>query len=182
MEPADIISKYYDPQSHLFRILTDHSRAVADKAVAVAGKMKDASLDIGFIYEAAMLHDIGIIFTNTPVLDCHGKAPYVCHGYLGRKLLEREKLPEHGLVCERHVGVGLTREEIVSRRLPLPPREMVPVSIEEQIVCYADKFFSKDGRGDSKPRSVDEVIRRLSRYGKKHADIFVRWMSIFGTD
>jgi hypothetical protein len=53
--------------------------------------------------------------------------------------------PELALVCERHIGVGISIAEIQHHNLPLPSRDMIPVSIEEQLICYSDKFFSKNG-------------------------------------
>ncbi|MEZ4602993.1 MAG: hypothetical protein R2861_06175 [Desulfobacterales bacterium] len=37
-------------------------------------------------------------------------------------------------------------DEIQTHHLPLPLRSMVPVTLEEEIICYADKFFSKKGK------------------------------------
>ena len=59
-----------------------------------------------------MLHDIGIFLTHAPQIGCHGDKPYICHGYLGRELLEKEGFPRHAIVCETHVGVGLTIADI----------------------------------------------------------------------
>jgi len=42
-----------------------------------------------------------------------------------------EGYPKHGLVCERHTGTGITLEMIIKNNLPLPHRDMVPVSMEE---------------------------------------------------
>ena len=95
--------------------------------------------------EAAMLHDIGIFLTHAPSLGCNGPHPYLKHGHLGCKLLEKEGLPKHALVCERHVGVGITRKDVLDHKLPLPAKDMLPLSLEEKIICYADKFFSKNG-------------------------------------
>jgi len=55
---------------------------------------------LGFIEEAALLHDIGIFNTNLPKIGCYGRHPYISHGYLGRELLENEGLAAHALVCE----------------------------------------------------------------------------------
>jgi uncharacterized protein len=44
-------------------------------------------------------------------------------------------------ICERHTGSGLTAEEIVSGGLPLPERDFLPETLEEKIICLADKFF-----------------------------------------
>ncbi len=59
-----------------------------------------------------MLHDIGIFLTNAPHIGCYGDKPYICHGYLGREILDKEGLPGHAMVCERHVGAGLTVTDI----------------------------------------------------------------------
>lgn len=90
-----------------------------------------------------MLHDIGIFRTDTDGIHCFGTYPYICHGYLGSELVAAEGFPKHALVCERHTGAGLSLQSILEQNLPVPHREMVPLSLEEQIICFADKFFSK---------------------------------------
>ena len=90
-----------------------------------------------------MLHDIGIGLCEAPQLHCSGTEPYLAHGVLGRQLLEKEGLGLHALVCERHTGAGITAEEIREGGLPLPVRDYLPVSLEEKIICVADKFYSK---------------------------------------
>ena len=135
--------------------------------------------DLDFIKEAAILHDIGIFKTNSPNLGCTGKYPYVCHGYLGRKILENKGLPIHGLVCERHVGVGISAEDIKRYHLPLPHRNMVPISIEEQIICYADKFYSKNGKTGVDEKSVEDILSALRGYGPEKAARFQSWMRLF---
>ena len=180
MNPLDIINEFYNPGSKTYKILVQHGQAVARKAVAAAEKVPHLKPDLDFIQEAAMLHDIGIFLTDTPKLDCHGKHPYVCHGYLGRELLVNNGLPIHALVCERHVGVGITAAEIERHCLPLPMRNMVPVSIEEQIICYADKFFSKKSRSVTKEKPVEEILRKLERYGADKVTTFQSWIKLFG--
>ena len=56
-----IINKYYPEDNELRHILLVHSRAVADKALAIADRHPELLLDRQFIEEAAMLHDIGIV-------------------------------------------------------------------------------------------------------------------------
>jgi uncharacterized protein len=166
MDPLDIIKIYYPADSRAFDILVRHGRQVARKALQVAERIADLRPDLEFIAQAALLHDIGICLTHAPSLDCTGKYPYLCHGYLGRKLLEKENLGQHALVCERHVGVGICAEEIQRLKLPLPVRDMLPVSIEEQIICYADKFFSKNGERTDRQKTLAEVIDSLRPYGQ----------------
>ncbi|NNF97795.1 MAG: phosphohydrolase [Desulfobacteraceae bacterium] len=179
--PLAIISQYFEPDSRSYGIVTAHGRQVAEKAVGIARNMPAESLDLVLISEAAMLHDIGIFMTHTPTLDCSGKYPYICHGYLGRKLLEKHGIHKHALVCERHVGVGISKDEIRQLNLPLPEREMIPVTMEEKIICYADKFFSKSGSASSREKSVDEVIATLERYGRDKVERFMEWHECFKT-
>lgn len=176
MEPLEIIKKFYSPSSKAFTILVNHSKAVAEKALRIAQRF---NVDRRFIYESAMLHDIGIFMTNTPKFDCHGSYPYIAHGYLGREILDKEGFPKHALVCERHTGVGITKEEIIIKNLPLPPRDMVPVTLEEKIIAYADKFFSKESNGSVRLRTVDEIIKDLSKYGEEKVRIFKEWLELF---
>jgi uncharacterized protein len=179
MNPLDIIAEFYEPGTKSYQILVKHGRQVTDKAVEAALCVSHLEPNLNFIKEAAMLHDIGIYETNTPELGCTGKHPYVCHGYLGRKILDDIGLPIHGLVCERHVGVGISSEEIRRYHLPLPQRDMVPISIEEQIICYADKFYSKNGKTDGDEKSVEDILNALCRYGPEKTARFQSWIHLF---
>jgi uncharacterized protein len=180
MKPIDIINEFYKPGSLAHGILVTHSAAVANKAIDAAKRVSALNPDCLFIEEAAMLHDIGIFYTNAPSLGCTGNYPYVSHGYLGRKLLEDKGLPRHALVCERHVGVGLTLDEIQRHGLPLPERDAVPITIEEQIVCYADKFFSKKSNQNGKEQSVKTVLKTIEKYGQDKVARFLSWVDLFG--
>jgi uncharacterized protein len=168
--------------SKAYNILIKHGRQVANRALKIAGRVAHLKPDQTFLEQAAQLHDIGIFLTNSPELGCFGKNSYVEHGYLGRKILEKMGLPAHGLVCERHVGVGMTQEDIRQQSLPLPARDMVPVSIEEQIICYADKFYSKNGQNTDKEKSVDEIVDSLKRYGQDKVARFQAWVEMFEGD
>lgn len=178
MNPEDLLAKYF-PAEALPLFLT-HSRLVARKAVLTAGNHPAASeLDIGFIEEAAMLHDIGVALTSAPGLGCHGKAPYILHGIIGREILEREGLPRHGLVCERHIGVGLTVADIRGQNLPLPLRDMVPVTTEEKIVAFADLFFSKKPDILTVEKPLEQVKRELARFGPGKVETLEGWLAEF---
>lgn len=165
MNPIDIISKYYDVDSEAYRILVTHSRSVTDKALQIARQHPEMNLDIPFITQAAMLHDVGVFMCNAPEIDCHGEADYICHGYLGAELMNKEGYPTHALVCERHTGTGIALEEVIKRDLPLPHRDMLPVTPEEQLICFADKFYSKTKL--DKEKSIDKIRKGLSKYGEK---------------
>ena len=179
MNPVDIINEYYKPGSETYAMLLGHGKSVARKALDAAAKVPNLNPDITFIQEAAMLHDIAIFMTDAPELCCTGKHPYVCHGYLGREILENKGLFKHAMVCERHVGVGITAEEIRHYELPLPARDMVPISIEEQIICFADKFFSKNGLSMETEKPVEEILGNLAHYGPDKVKTFESWLALF---
>lgn len=165
MDALDIISRYYAPGSLAYNMLIAHSEMVVSKCLEIAANIRYPAPDITFLKEAAMLHDIGIFLTKAPDIGCYGDLDYICHGYLGRDLLEREGLPMHALVCERHVGVGLTIRDITDWNLPLPARDMLPVTLEEKIICYADKFYSKKPDALCSEKTLEEVREYIRRYG-----------------
>jgi uncharacterized protein len=180
MNPVEIIGRFFPPESKAYRILIEHGRQVAGKALDAAARVAHLEPDRGFIHSAAMLHDVGICLTCSPDLDCHGSEPYIRHGVLGRDIMDSLGHPRHALVCERHVGAGISAADIRRFGLPLPERDMLPVSIEEQIICYADKFFSKNGSRAAREKSVGEIVDQLSRYGAGQAERFIRWADLFG--
>ena len=133
--------------------------------------------DLRFIEEAAMLHDIGVCKTVAPEIFCDGDKAYSCHGYLGSEMILKEGYPLHALVCERHTGTGLSLKYIEENNIPVPHRDMLPVSIEEQIICFADKFYSKTHLG--KERSVRTARAKLEKYGEETVFRFDNWCKMF---
>jgi uncharacterized protein len=80
-------------------------------------------------------------------------------------------------VAERHTGTGLTLKQILERDLPVPHRDMIPVSIEEKIVCFADKFYSKTNPEDEK--TIEQAERSLAKFGEEGVMIFREWCRLF---
>lgn len=179
MDPIKLLQKYYNVNTLTYQLLIEHGHAVMQKALFIAHKLNNIDIDIQFIKEAAILHDIGVYDTYKPEIGCNGKYDYVCHGYLGREILEKEGLIRHALVAERHVGVGITIDEIMEKKLPLPLRNMIPLSIEEKIICYADKFFSKIPGMTMKERTIEEIEKTLEKYGLSKVNIFRKWNDLF---
>lgn len=177
MNPIDIIKKYYKESTPLYNIIVSHSIDVTNKALEIAHKHPYLQIDTQFVSEAAMLHDIGIYLTNAPSIECYGDKPYIAHGYLGSELMQKEGYPRHALVCERHTGAGLTLNEIIEQDLPLPHRDMMPISIEEQVICFADCFYSKTHLGEEK--KVKLVREKLSKFGNRSAVQFDAWCELF---
>jgi uncharacterized protein len=177
MDPFSMIDKYYPDDNRLRQILVLHSVAVKNKALWIVDHHPELNADRNFVAEAAMLHDIGIFLTDAPSICCTGTEPYIRHGYLGAELMRKEGLPRHALVCERHTGAGLSLEEIERQQLPVPHKDMLPVSIEEQIICFADKFFSKTNLEQEK--TVERACNSLLKYGDDGVVRFKKWCESF---
>ena len=170
MEPLKIIDEYYEAGSPIYDILVTHSRFVAQKALEIAEMHPEMHLDKKFIYEAAMLHDLGVFDTNAPKIYCFGKLPYICHGSIGSSILIKMGYEKHALVCERHTGTGLTLEEILKNNYPIPHRNMLPETLEEKLICFADKFYSK--KKLNKEKSIDKIKTGLAKHGNDSVERF----------
>jgi len=162
-----IIDKYYASNPELKQILLAHSIQVRDRALAIVDAhpewVEQGLVDREFVEEAAMLHDIGVFYCDAPRIHCNGSYSYIEHGYLGAELLRREGLPKHADVAERHTGTGLSEEQIIREAIRIPVKDYSPRTLEEKIVCYADKFYSKTHLGEEKPMA--KIRQHLWRYG-----------------
>lgn len=163
MEYIPIIYKYYPEDDELRRLLLKHSRQVADRALLICDRHKELPVDRQFIEEAAMLHDIGVFRCHAPSIHCHGTEPYIRHGQIGGELLRAEGFPRHARVAERHTGTGLSGWE--------------PETLEEQIICYADKFYSKSN--PDHVRTVLETAQSLEKFGADGVKLFLSWAERF---
>lgn len=176
-----IISKYCAGNAELQQILLTHSRQVADRALAILSKhpewVESGEIDPVFVEEAAMLHDIGVVLCDAPRIYCFGKHAYIEHGYLGAEILRQEGLPKHAAVAERHTGTGIDVEQIIREKLPIPIQDYTPRTLEEQLICYADKFYSKTKLGQDKPMS--KIRLHLWKYGSETVARFDKMQSLF---
>ena len=173
LDPEAIITRFYPAGSLTRDLLLRHGELVGHKALEILDRAPWLDADREFVIQAAVLHDIGIGMTRCPELGCTGTLPYVCHGVEGRTILDKLGLKKsHGLVCERHGGVGISADQAVRQKLPLPARDMFPLSVEERLICYADKFFSKTDNGRHE-KTIDEITAGLARYEAGYADRFL---------
>ena len=177
MDYNRIIQKYYNGNPELLNILLRHSKAVANKALAIAEAHPELHLDKQFIMEAAMVHDIGIVKTDAPDIQCFGTEPYIRHGVLGAEMMRAEGYPRHARVCERHTGAGLSLKEIEEQGLPLPHEDLLPETLEEKVICYADKFFSKT-RLD-REKTLEQAERSVAKHGEEGLRRFREMEEIF---
>ncbi|KGI60769.1 HDIG domain protein [Prevotella sp. DNF00663] len=177
MDYQTIIDKYYPENNELRHILMVHSRSVADKALAIIDRHPELNIDRQFVEEAAMLHDIGIMKCHAPGIYCTGTEPYICHGRLGAELMRQEGFNKHARVCERHTGAGISAIAIKEQKLPLPCRDFLPETIEEQLICYADKFYSKTHL--DREKTIEQARKSLEKFGSDGLTRFDTWCKLF---
>jgi uncharacterized protein len=177
MEAMDIIKKHYKYKSKLYNILITHSLLVANKALEIVKMHSEWKINKPFILEASLLHDIGIYLTNAPNIQCLGIHPYICHGYLGAKILLKENFHKHALICERHIGSGLTIKDIIQNNIPIPHSNFIPETLEEKLICFADKFYSKTQL--YKLKTVDQIKKILSKHGNDSVSRFENMLKLF---
>lgn len=166
----ELIDKYYAENAELKHILITHSEQVRDRALAIIDAHPEWEVDRQFVEEASMLHDIGIFLCNAPKIYCAGTHAYIEHGFLGAELLRLEGLHKHALVAERHTGTGISLDQVLREELPIPAQDYLPISLEEKIICYADKFYSKSHLGEEMDRT--KIRHNIWKYGH---DAIVRW-------
>ena len=177
MDACTLIHRYYADAAALEHILLVHSEAVMRRTLRIAARHPELELDETFLAEAAMLHDIGIIRCYAPGIQCFGTEPYIRHGLVGGEILRAEGLPRHARVAERHTGTGLTAEAIRRQGLPLPEVDLVPETMEEKVVCYADKFYSKTHPDVEK--TPEQALHSLAKFGSEGVALFRSWMTLF---
>ena len=128
-----------------------HSEKVADKALEIASKIKKTKVDINLIEIGSLLHDIGRTKT-------HGFK----HASIGGKILrERGFSDKLAKICERHILGGLDKED--AKRFGLPKeKEYLPRTLEEKIICLADKHMA----GSREVTIKERFNRWFQKYGK----------------
>jgi len=184
-DPDVVLRHFYPQDTPLRRLLVRHCTQVRDMALRIMDSPScRVAPDREIVSAGAMLHDVGVFKCHAPSILCTGELPYVTHGVTGAALL-REYGRANGLdmepfarICERHTGSGITADEVVSQGIPLPVRDYLPETLEEKLICLADKFFSKSG--DMKEKPVDAVRGSLAKFGPGTTERFDALLKLFG--
>ena len=149
-EAIALLRKHATNEEAYAKILA-HGRAVAARALEIGHEIaQHHPVDLTLVKSAAILHDIGRF-------SCHDTAA-VRHGVAGAEILRSEGLPQHAAIAETHVGFGITRQDITEQHLDLPLADYVPKTLEQKIICYADKLIAGTRR-----ISLKEVTERFCR-------------------
>lgn len=132
-----------------------HCKVVRDVAVKIA---KKAHADVELVEASALLHDIGRSKT-------HG----ILHGVEGGKIARQLDLPQSIVhIIERHLGAGIPKDE--AEKLGLPPKDYIPQTLEEKIVCHADSLIDK-----CRQQNISKEVERALREGhKKYAERLIK--------
>lgn len=103
--------------------LKEHTFSVLQRALEIS---ENIEVNLKLMITGALLHDVGRTVT-------HG----VEHGIEGSRLI-REKgwSKELANIVERHIGGGITEDE--AREQGLPPKDYIPQTPEEKVICHAD--------------------------------------------
>lgn len=171
------LHRTYAPHGAAFELVYTHCLVVRDIARQLLERY-EGEIDLELVEAGCLLHDIGVYRMYGADGEIDHKN-YIRHGILGDELL-REIGADARLVriASHHTGVGLTKEEIVEQKLPLPEADYLAESIEERLIMYADKFHSK-----TNPPSLltaDRFRRKIAQFGTGKAEAFDAMVAEFG--
>jgi uncharacterized protein len=162
----------------LLDVVWTHSLIVRDIALELANNLekKNIKIDKKLLEIGALVHDIGCY----QCYEFYGRNEgcYVQHGIKGYEILKNEGFSEEiARMAEVHLGVGIIRENIIANNLPLEEKDYIPMTLEEELVAYADNFHSKSG-----PRflNLEEARKKILNLWAKSEIIFERFEKKFG--
>jgi len=178
----EIIDAYFPVGSVMRDYYLLHVENVTKKALSICDRNPNLQANRDLVEAGALLHDIGICCVFAPEIGCYGEEPYIRHGVLGAEIVCREGLSEIAPFCENHIGVGITEADIVKYRLDLPVCNMIPQTVEQKMVAFADKFFSKSQHHLTVPKPIEKIHKGLLRYGVEKIAIFNQWCELFGEE
>jgi uncharacterized protein len=177
------LHKKHAPTADAFDLVYTHCRIVCGIAEqldsrSAQARQLDIDIDIDLVRAGCLLHDLGVyrLYDDDGELD---RGSYLRHGILGYELLQEEGLPE--TICRfasRHTGVGLSRDDVITQGLPLPPADYLAETGEERLVMYADKFHSK--KTPPVFFTAPVYAARIGRYGAGKIAAFDAMRAAFG--
>ncbi|MBI5358596.1 HDIG domain-containing protein [Candidatus Amesbacteria bacterium] len=168
------------PDKFLDLIFT-HSDIVRQIALKIADNLSQNKIvvNMDLVESGSMFHDIGVYLCFDDEFNPDASlSKYLCHGHEGYKLLKEEGYDEQvARFALTHTGTGITKEDIKRENMPFEPRDFIPVTLEEEIVCYADKFHTKWPSFNT----FEEAKARLERFDPSKGIIMDRFKMKFGS-
>ncbi len=149
---AIALLKKHSRDEKSFKTVLAHSRMVQKTALKLAKIIaKKRKVDLQFIKTGSLLHDIGRF-------KCPPGPKTIFHGIEGAKILRKENLKRYASLAENHLGAGISKEDIIEQNLPLPRKDFVPKSLEEEIITYADLLAEEKGI-----TNIEEIKKRFRK-------------------
>lgn len=142
-QQIELLHRKYAPSPEVFDLVWTHCCVIRDISLQLI-ESGSLMLDTELVRVGALLHDIGVhpLFGADGGLRPH--VNYITHGTEGEAILKNEGFPEMIYrFASHHTGVGLTKHDVTSQKLPLPLRDYLAETDEELLIMYADKFHSK---------------------------------------
>ena len=178
LQEIKALHKKYAPDTEAYDLIFTHCRIVSEIAEAIVVD-KNIDVDKDLVVAGALLHDIGTysLYQIASTGSKFNEEKYITHGILGYEILKNEGYDE--VLCRiasNHIGVGLSREQIKERNLPLPEQDYFAESTEEKIIMYADKFHSKYPRFNK----YESYVKWVSQFGQASKDRFEAFSLEFG--
>ncbi len=178
----DIIYKLHqkyaegEKQQELLDLVWNHSLIVRDIVMQLVGNLTKKGIKINkeLVEIGALVHDIGCYDYYKKTNDI----PYILHGLRGYEILKNEGFAEEiARIATIHSGVGIVKENVVANNLPLEHKDFIPITLEEELVAYADNFHSKKGPSFL---TFEEAKEKLAGLWSESPIIFERFRKKFG--
>lgn len=163
-----------------FDLVWTHSQIVRDVAeqLVVGLEKKNITCNKILVIEGTLLHDIGVYLCFDDELNPDDSLPrYLSHGHQGYDFLKKEGFSDEvARFPLTHTGTGITTEDIVREQMPFKVEDVIPITLEEEIVCYADKFHSKYPSFNT----FDEARVGVEKFDKEKGILMERFKRKFG--
>lgn len=153
-------------QKQTVDLIWTHSQIVKEISLDIAAELKNKyqiNVDLELLIAGSLIHDLGFYqcfdddFKRTT-------AKYIMHSQFGYKICHQEKVPETlSRFCLVHNGVGIYPN--------------IPITLEEEIVTYADCFHSKNYPNYNK---IPDIKKSITKYRLEDEIIIDRFQKKFG--
>lgn len=175
LDQIKAIHQKHAPSSKVFDLVFTHCQIVLEIAEQLLTS-KPQKLDIELVKAGALLNDIGAY----KFIDKEGnfdEENYVEHGIIGYEILKSQGFPESLCrIAQLHIGLGITKEDIIKFHLNLPLKDYLAETLEEKLIMYADKFHSKTPQFNS----FDSYCVYVKRFGGDKVKKFQELRDLFG--
>jgi uncharacterized protein len=153
-------------KNEILDLVWTHSQIVREMSLQIANKLIDKNkinIDLELLIAGSLIHDLG--FYKCFDDDFNKTEKYILHSQFGYEICHQENILENlARFCLVHNGVGIYPN--------------IPITLEEEIVTYADCFHSK-----SYPyyKKISDIKKMLMKYRPEDEVIIDRLQRKFGT-